>query len=83
MPYIVAAVLFVAAAILLSVTQTPPQQKVEDARTIGMILEGLRYVRDNKIVLGAISLDLVVVLLAGAVALLPVFARDILHAGAK
>jgi len=38
-------------------------------------------VRDNKIVLGAISLDLVVVLLAGAVALLPVFARDILHAG--
>src|SRR5690606_24608823 len=43
--------------------------------------EGLRYVWSNKIVLGAISLDLIVVLLAGAVALLPVFARDILHAG--
>src|SRR5262249_7393002 len=40
-----------------------------------------RYVWANKIVLGAISLDLIVVLLAGAVALLPVFARDILHAG--
>lgn len=46
-----------------------------------MISEGLVYVRDNKIVLGAISLDLFVVLLAGATALLPVFARDILHAG--
>jgi hypothetical protein len=46
-----------------------------------MITEGLRYVWGNKIVLGAISLDLAVVLLAGAVALLPVFARDILHAG--
>jgi hypothetical protein len=44
-------------------------------------MEGLRYVWANKIVLGAISLDLIVVLLAGAVALLPVFARDILHAG--
>jgi hypothetical protein len=54
---------------------------VKDARTIGLIVEGLRYVWGNKIVLGAISLDLVVVLLAGAVALLPVFARDILHAG--
>jgi hypothetical protein len=48
---------------------------------LGMIADGLRYVWGNKIVLGAISLDLVVVLLAGAVALLPVFARDILHAG--
>lgn len=80
-PYGAATLCFLAAAILLALTKVPPQAKVEDARTFSMILEGLRYVRDNKIVLGAISLDLVVVLLAGAVALLPVFARDILHAG--
>ena len=48
-----------------------------------MIFAGLRYVRDNKIVLGAISLDLVVVFFGGVTALLPVFARDILHVGTE
>ena len=80
-PYAAALGLFLAALILLAVTATPRQPPVEDARTLRMIAEGLIFVRDNKIVLGAISLDLVVVLLAGAVALLPVFARDILQAG--
>jgi MFS family permease len=46
------------------------------------LLGGLRYVWSNKLILGAISLDLFAVLLGGAVALLPVFARDILHVGA-
>jgi MFS family permease len=46
------------------------------------VVEGLRYLWRNKIVLGAISLDMFAVLLGGAVALLPVFARDILHVGA-
>ena len=45
------------------------------------MVEGLRYVRHNRLVLGAISLDLFAVLLGGATAMLPVFARDILHAG--
>jgi MFS family permease len=76
-------VLLLAAVLMLLATKTPPQQRVEDARTLGMIREGLQFVRDNKIVLGAISLDLIVVLLAGAVALLPAFARDILHAGPR
>ena len=40
-----------------------------------------RYVRRNRLVLGAISLDLFAVLLGGATAMLPVFARDMLHAG--
>ena len=43
--------------------------------------DGLRYVRRNRLVLGAISLDLFAVLLGGATAMLPIFARDILHAG--
>jgi MFS family permease len=45
------------------------------------VREGIRFVRERPIVLGAISLDLFAVLLGGAVALLPVFARDILHVG--
>ena len=45
------------------------------------MVEGLRYVRHNRLVLGAISLDLFAVLLGGATAMLPVFARDVIHAG--
>jgi MFS family permease len=45
------------------------------------MVEGLGYVRRNRLVLGAISLDLFAVLLGGATAMLPVFARDVLHAG--
>lgn len=45
------------------------------------MVEGLGYVRDNQLVLGAVSLDLFAVLLGGATAMLPIFARDILHVG--
>ncbi len=45
------------------------------------VAEGVRFVRNRPVVLGAISLDLFAVLLGGATALLPVYARDILHAG--
>jgi hypothetical protein len=45
------------------------------------MVDGLHYVRRNRLVLGAISLDLFAVLLGGATAMLPIFARDILHAG--
>jgi len=45
------------------------------------MVEGLRYVRRNRLVLGAISLDLFAVLLGGATAMLPAFARDVLHSG--
>jgi len=47
------------------------------------VLSGLRYVWSNKAVLGVISLDLFAVLLGGAVALLPIFARDRLHMDAR
>ncbi len=46
------------------------------------VLEGLRFVRRTQILLGAILLDLLAVLFGGAVALLPIFARSILHVGA-
>jgi MFS family permease len=45
------------------------------------VLAGLRYIRNHQIVLGAVSLDLFAVLLGGAVALLPVYAKDVLHTG--
>ncbi|HEY4076419.1 MAG TPA: MFS transporter [Rhizomicrobium sp.] len=45
------------------------------------VAEGVRFVRSRPVVLGAISLDLFAVLLGGATALLPVYARDILHSG--
>jgi MFS family permease len=80
-PYTVALILLLISTALMFTLRPPPQEPVKDARTLGLIAEGLRFVWGNKIVLGAISLDLIVVLLAGAVALLPVFARDILHAG--
>ena len=51
------------------------------ATTRASVLAGVRYVRGNPIVLGAISLDLFAVLLGGATALLPVYARDILKLG--
>lgn len=45
------------------------------------LLAGLRYVWEQKLILGAISLDLFAVLFGGAVALLPIYAREILHVG--
>jgi len=48
---------------------------------LGRVAEGIAFVRSRPVVLGAISLDLFAVLLGGATALLPVFARDILHTG--
>jgi MFS family permease len=77
-----AALLFVLGMVLVLSMQVPQQAPAGEAKTLALIVEGLRYVWTNKIVLGAISLDLGVVWFAGAMALLPVFARDILHAGA-
>jgi cysteine synthase len=45
------------------------------------VMDGLSYVTRNRLVLGAISLDLFAVLLGGATAMLPIYARDILHVG--
>ncbi|MGN6871081.1 MAG: MFS transporter [Solirubrobacteraceae bacterium] len=52
------------------------------AATVSSVLEGLRFVSRTQVLLGAILLDLLAVLFGGAVALLPVFARSILHVGA-
>jgi MFS family permease len=48
-----------------------------------VLLAGLRYVAQTQVLLGSLSLDLFAVLLGGAVALMPIFAQDVLHAGAQ
>jgi MFS family permease len=58
-----------------------PIARPRTAATSEMVLEGIRYIWRNKLILGSISLDLFAVLLGGAVALLPVYARDILKVG--
>jgi MFS family permease len=81
--FTVAAGLFLAAGGFLLTFASPPQTGAQGASRMTQIREGLHYLWTNKIVLGAISLDLFAVLLGGAMALLPVFARDILHVGSQ
>ena len=68
-------------ALLFIMKSTRPQMQPGSRWT--QVKEGLAYIRDNQVVLGAISLDLVAVLLGGATALLPIFARDVLNVGAE
>jgi MFS family permease len=60
----------------------PAKEGEHDDADLHSVLEGLRFVRHTQILLGAILLDLLAVLFGGAVALLPIFARSILHVGA-
>lgn len=80
-PYAVAFLLFGGAAALTLLIPKPPQKTTSEPRSIETMLAGFRYIRNNPVVLGAISLDMFAVLLGGATALLPVFARDILDVG--
>ncbi len=82
LPYAVSAGLFIVALISLSCIGTVPRSaRPAQQRPIAQIADGLRYVVQNKMVLGAITLDLFAVFLAGATALFPVYARDILNVG--
>ena len=74
-------VLALATMFLIGPVPQPPAQT--DKHPLTRILDGFRYVRNNRLVLATITLDLFVVLLAGATALLPIYARDILHVGAQ
>jgi MFS family permease len=79
--YAVCALLFLVASVLsasLRVERKPPQR---DPPTLATLFAGIAFIRRNRALLGAISLDLFAVLLGGAAALFPVYARDILHTG--
>jgi len=78
----VSGILFLVAFIcLLAIPPVPRTGLARGPNPWGQMVEGLSYVRHNRLVLGAISLDLFAVLLGGATAMLPVFARDVLHSG--
>ena len=80
---------FAAAGLALAILALTPVRRVvppplsRDTTPLRQMVDGLRYVRRHRFLLGAITLDLFAVLLGGATALLPVFARDILHVGAS
>ena len=78
-----AALMLLAAALTVPIRpRTIEQGPVEIVGTrLGSLLAGLRFVRRTPVLLGAISLDLVAVLFGGAVALLPLIARDVLDVG--
>ncbi|MGZ6163776.1 MAG: MFS transporter, partial [Myxococcaceae bacterium] len=80
--YLLAAGLSVLDVLVLAGIRTRTGRMESKATSWSTVLAGVRYVWENKVVLGVISLDLFAVLLGGAVALMPVFAQDVLHTGA-
>jgi len=69
--------------VLVSRISVRPGRMEKRAASIEVVLAGFHYVWAKKLLLGSISLDLFAVLLGGSVALLPIFAQDILHAGPR
>ncbi len=82
-PYVLAAIMFAASSITIlriGKVALPAREAMTPWRSV---VEGIAFVRHNRFVLGAISLDLFAVLLGGATAMLPVYARDVLHVGVE
>ena len=81
LPYVVsAALLLVSAFLVLSIRPVRSNHR-SDLHPVRQMAEGFTFVWRNRFLLGCLSLDLFAVLFAGATALLPVYARDILHVG--
>lgn len=79
--YGAAAVLFVAAGFFIFLIPGSSQPTKQEPATLRSLFAGISFIRSRPVILGAISLDLFAVLLGGATALLPVYARDILGTG--
>jgi len=79
--YLVCALSFAVAAMLSSAIPLQARPAVRAPVTLASVFSGIAFIRSQPVILGALSLDLFAVLFGGATALLPVFARDILHAG--
>jgi len=80
-PYLTALGFFVASIIAVTMVPQPAQRSRGQSQSWQTLVAGFSYVRNQKVVLGAISLDMFAVLLGGAIALMPVFARDVLELG--
>ena len=80
-PYWTSLVLFAIAWVLIFVIARPPHKRGVHRQDWETLSAGFRFIWREKVVLGAISLDMFAVLLGGAIALMPVFARDVLDLG--
>ena len=79
--YLVCAALFVLSGVLVAGVRYASARGAARNLRMDVLFAGVRFVLHRRVVLGAISLDLFAVLLGGATALLPIFAKDILHTG--
>jgi MFS family permease len=80
-PYGLSACLFAFSVLCLFTIPPIARTPLRPGTPLSQMVDGLAYVRRNRLVLGAITLDLFAVLLGGVTAMLPVYARDILHVG--
>ncbi len=76
-------VLYIGAGLALLSIRKSAKPQAQPGSRMELVKEGLTYVWTHRIIFGAISLDLAAVILGGATALLPAFARDVLHVGAQ
>ena len=81
--YGVSAGLFAFSTVCLFLIGPVPGIRIQPGSPWRQMIDGLSYVRRNRLVQGAITLDLFAVLLGGVTAMLPVYARDVLHVGAE
>jgi MFS family permease len=79
--YIAAAIFFASAGVVIMGIRAPRAPDRHAPLTVSYMLGGLHYIFGKPVILGAVSLDLFATLLGGAVALLPIYARDILQTG--
>jgi MFS family permease len=80
--YLLAAFCALACAALVAGIRPRAASRPREAMSLQTLLAGLRFIWQTKLILATITLDLFAVLLGGATALLPMFAKDILHVGA-
>jgi MFS family permease len=81
LPYGIMVLFCVSGVLLMGGIRLTQPAVVRDAASPADLFAGVRFVRNNPAILGTISLDLFAVLLGGATALLPIYARDILRTG--
>jgi len=81
--YAVNAALITCFALLLSRIAYRHEPPAQSALTLGSLLAGARFIWKTKVVLSVMCLDMFAVLLGGATALMPIYAKDILHVGAN
>ena len=79
--YLTCALLFCLAVVLCLAVRYERKPNPREPVTLATLLAGVHFIRGHSLLLGAVSLDLFAVMLGGATALLPIFAKDILHVG--